>query len=135
AAERFAAMVRALGGPGDLLDAPDRHLPRAPIARPVHPEAAGFVAAVRTRQLGLAVIGLGGGRRHTTDPIDHAVGLCRVASIGEAVGPGPDDAPLAVGHARSAADAERAAAEVGAAFVLAAAAPPTPPPLIHGRIG
>ncbi|HET6521288.1 MAG TPA: thymidine phosphorylase [Geminicoccaceae bacterium] len=135
AAERFAAMVRALGGPGDLLDAPDRHLPRAPVARPVHPEAAGLVAAVRTRQLGLAVIGLGGGRRHTTDAIDHAVGLSRVAGIGEAVGPGPDDAPLALVHARSEGDALRAAAEVGAAFVLAAAAPPTRPPLIHGRIG
>ena len=30
AAERFQRMVTALGGPGDLVEAPDRHLPRAP---------------------------------------------------------------------------------------------------------
>ncbi len=40
AAERFAAMVAALGGPSDLIDAPSRHLPSAPVMRPssrLHP--------------------------------------------------------------------------------------------------
>ena len=36
AAERFARMVAALGGPRDLLERPDRHLPRAPIAAGRH---------------------------------------------------------------------------------------------------
>ncbi|HVW18208.1 MAG TPA: thymidine phosphorylase, partial [Solirubrobacteraceae bacterium] len=31
AAERFAAMVAELGGPADLLERPDAHLPRAPV--------------------------------------------------------------------------------------------------------
>jgi thymidine phosphorylase len=33
AAERFAAMVRELGGPADILEAPGRHLPAAPVTR------------------------------------------------------------------------------------------------------
>src|SRR5918995_1211248 len=41
AAERFAAMCAALGGPTDLLDDPDRHLPRAPHVREVPPETTG----------------------------------------------------------------------------------------------
>ena len=35
AAERFSAMVVELGGPSDLLDAPSRHLPGAPVVRPI----------------------------------------------------------------------------------------------------
>src|SRR5215213_3336812 len=46
AAERFAAMVAELGGPADLLDAPDRHLPSAPVtveARPAEPGSVGSI--------------------------------------------------------------------------------------------
>ncbi len=53
AAERFARMVAALGGPADLLERPAASLPAAPVRRRV--EAAGTVAAVATRDLGLAV--------------------------------------------------------------------------------
>ena len=41
AAERFARMCAALGGPADLLDDPDRHLPRAPHVLEVFPPARG----------------------------------------------------------------------------------------------
>jgi hypothetical protein len=34
AAERFARMVVALGGPADLMENPDRHLERSPIVVP-----------------------------------------------------------------------------------------------------
>ena len=50
AAERFSRMVAALGGPGDLLQHPQRHLPRAPIRRAVHPGSPGLVAAIATRE-------------------------------------------------------------------------------------
>ena len=78
AAERFARMVVALGGPADLLERPDRHLPEAPVRHAVHLERAGVVAAIDARALGLAVVGLGGGRRRVTDPIDPRVGLAEV---------------------------------------------------------
>src|SRR6185295_9289816 len=73
AAERFARMVAALGGPRDLLERPDQHLPRAPVQLAVTPAVAGVVAQVDVRQIGLAVIALGGGRRQAWDTVDPAV--------------------------------------------------------------
>jgi thymidine phosphorylase len=75
AAEHFMRMVVALGGPGDLLDHPARHLPAAKIRLPVLLDAAGYIQTVDARALGLAVVGLGGGRQLPDDRIDHAVGL------------------------------------------------------------
>jgi thymidine phosphorylase len=116
AAERFGAMVTELGGPADLVDAPDRHLAKAPVVVAAEPHEAGVVAAVDTRAVGLAVIGLGGGRAKETDKVDHSVGLTEVAAIGERVGPA--DRPLAVIHARDGETARRAADAVRAAYVL-----------------
>ncbi|WP_431860614.1 thymidine phosphorylase [Azospirillum sp.] len=120
AAERFARMVRALGGPADLLEAPDRHLATAPVVRAVPPPRRGVVAAIDTRALGVAVVALGGGRTRVTDPVDPAVGLDGVAGLGDAV---DADRPLAVVHARTGSDADRAAAAVQAAFTVADTAP------------
>lgn len=115
AAERFGAMVAALGGPADLLERPEAHLPAAPVVRPVHPEAPGTVTAHATRDVGVAVMALGGGRRVESDPIDHAVGLSAIAPVGAEVGP---DRPLAVVHARDEAAWEQAAAAVRAALTV-----------------
>src|SRR4051812_8022745 len=97
AAERFAKMVAELGGPADLLDRPDDHLPGAPITVEAFPDEPGTLEAVDVRAVGLAIIGLGGGRARETDQIDHAVGLTEVAAPGERVGPG--ERPLARVHA------------------------------------
>lgn len=132
AAERFARMVRALGGPADLLEAPDRYLDAAPIVRPVYPDRAGVVAAIDTRAVGIAVVALGGGRTKTTDPIDFAVGLADVAGLGAAVGPA--GRPLALVHARSEAQVEQAATLLRRAFTVADTAPAAGP-LIAERIG
>jgi thymidine phosphorylase len=126
AAERFGAMVAELGGPSDLIDDPDRHLPAAAVVRAVEPIESGAVTEIDVRALGVAIIGLGGGRARETDAVDHSVGLTEVAAIGERVEPGRR--PLAVVQARDEASAERAAAEVRAAYTLgdgAAAAGPT----------
>ena len=125
AAERFARMCVALGGPSDLVDDPDRHLPRAPHVLEVVPERTGRVRAIAVRDVGVAVLELGGGRRREDDAIDHAVGLVDVAGLGEEVGPG--GRPLAVVHARDAAAAERAAARVRAAFEVGDAPAALPP--------
>lgn len=133
AAERFAAMVAALGGPADLLERPDRHLAAAPVVHAVHAAAPGTVAAVDTRALGVAVIELGGGRRRVTDRIDHAVGLDRIAGIGERVDGGR---PIAHVHARSEADAARAAEAVRRAVTVAepvAGRPAAPGPVVIER--
>jgi thymidine phosphorylase len=116
AADRFAAMVAELGGPYDLLEAPDRHLRAAPMVRAVEPARSGVVAAVDVRAVGIAVVGLGGGRARETDPVDHSVGFTEVAALGARVGPG--ERPLAVVHARDEATADRAAEALRAAFTL-----------------
>jgi thymidine phosphorylase len=74
------------------------------------------VAAIDVRTVGLAVVGLGGGRVRETDEIDHSVGFTEVAGLGERVGPG--ERPLAVVHARSDEEAERAVAALRDAYAL-----------------
>ena len=115
AAQRFARMVAALGGPPDLLERPDAHLPRAPVVRPTFPEIPGTVTAMDTRAVGLVVVELGGGRRDPGDSVDPAVGLTEIAEIGTPVGP---DRPLALIHARTDADADRAEADFRAAVTV-----------------
>ena len=80
-------MVAALGGPADLLEAPDRHLAAAPVVRAAAPERPGVVTAMDCRAVGLVVTGLGGNRRHEDDVIDPAVGLTEIAPAGAEVGP------------------------------------------------
>ncbi|MFC7052262.1 thymidine phosphorylase [Hansschlegelia quercus] len=132
AAERFGRMCAALGGPADIVERPRNHLAEAPIVLEVFAKAEGVVAKVATRTLGLAVVALGGGRTRADDRIDSAVGLDRLAGVGDAVGP---DRPLAIVHARDEAGAERAAAAVRDAYALAdAGATPSRAKLIQERI-
>ena len=116
AAERFSAMAAELGGPSDLLEAPERYLRAAPVMRDVEPAQSGAVAAVDVRAVGIAVVGLGGGRARESDRVDHSVGFSDVAALGERVGPG--ERPLAVVHARDEASAGQAADALRAAFSL-----------------
>jgi thymidine phosphorylase len=130
AAERFAAMTAALGGPSDLLEAPDRHLAAAPVTRPAAPEHSGTVTGMDCRAVGLVVTGLGGNRRREDDTIDPAVGLTEIAPVGAEVGP---DRPLAVVHAASDAHAEEAIAALRSAVTVGGEAP-AERPVVAGRI-
>jgi thymidine phosphorylase len=114
ATEKFSEMVVALGGPADLVDHPERHLPRAEVELAVSPAHPGTVVAVDTRAVGLAVVTLGGGRTRPQDPVDPAVGLTALAAVGDEVGAA--GRPLVVVHARTNDAAESAAAEVRAAY-------------------
>ncbi len=120
AAERFATMVTALGGPADLLENPGSYLPHASVTRPVAPERPGYVVGVDARAVGLVVTGLGGNRRREDDQIDYSVGLSHVAPIGAEVGP---DRPLAVVHARG----DVSAVEAATALLSAVHVSPEPP--------
>jgi thymidine phosphorylase len=117
AAEVFGKMVCALGGPCDFVERIETHLPSAPITRPVLAPATGVVGSIDTRSLGMTVIRLGGGRTSPEQTIDHAVGLTEVVGLGAEV---DHSQPLAIVHARTANDAERAAADVEASFGIAA---------------
>ena len=80
-------------------------LPAAPVVVAAAPERAGFVLSIDAREVGLAVVELGGGRARAADAIDPAVGLTRLAGIGAEVSA---DAPLALVHARDEASAAAA---------------------------
>jgi thymidine phosphorylase len=121
AAERFARMVAALGGPADILGL---KLEAAPVTREAASARPGVVARIDVRAVGLAVVELGGGRTRADQAIDHRVGLAGIAGLGAAVGPGR---PLAIVHARDEADAVRAAARLAGAFTIADAAPARSP--------
>ncbi len=130
AAEKFARMVAALGGPDDFLEHPARYLARAPVVRPCSADRSGHVVGMNARQIGIAVVGLGGGRRHADDAIDPAVGLTEVIEVGAQVRPG---APLCVVHAASEADADEAVALLRQAIYIGDAAPGLRP-VVMGRI-
>ncbi|HEV7492180.1 thymidine phosphorylase [Baekduia sp.] len=125
AAERFGAMVAALGGPSDMMDNYEQRLDRAPVIREVFADRDGVVVAHDTRALGIAVMNLGGGRAVESDVIDPAVGLDAVAGPGAGVARG--GRPLAVVHARDEAGADAAEAAVRAAIVVGETAPPDVP--------
>jgi thymidine phosphorylase len=117
AAEIFQRMVTALGGPSDLMEHPDKHLPRAPLVRPVLAATAGTVAEIDTRAMGMSVVALGGGRTRSADPVDHAVGLTDIVALGDEVQAGQ---PLAMIHARDEKGLAAAAAMVEDAVMIGA---------------
>jgi thymidine phosphorylase len=105
ALEQFARMVAALGGPADFAERPAHYLPTAPFQLPVLAPRSGWVSCMATRDIGLAVVELGGGRRKATDTIDPRVGFTEFTQVGQAVQAGE---PLALVYAADAASAERA---------------------------
>ena len=115
AAERFGRMVTALGGPADLVDAPDRHLQRAPVIRPVPTANGGTVRRIDIRALGFAIVAMGGGRQRLDDEIDHPVGLTDVIAPGDTVETG---APLATIHAASEESWAQTAEQIAAAIEI-----------------
>jgi thymidine phosphorylase len=120
AAERFGQMIAAQGGPADFVERfPDR-LPAAPVVVEVKAPRGGFVGAIDGQALGFAVVHLGGGRMKGGDRVNPAVGLSDLAPLGEPVDAGES---IALVHASSQADAERATAAVLAAYEISDMAP------------
>jgi thymidine phosphorylase len=130
AAERFARMVEALGGPAGFMERAPSFLPAAPVQRDIASPVAGYVTSIATRAIGLAIIELGGGRRRGSDPVDPRVGFTHVASLGDRVERGQR---LAVVHAANEAAADRASATVLQAIHVGGEAP-TPSSILLSRI-
>lgn len=127
AAEVFARMVHALGGPADFVERPETYLVKAPVIRPVPAAESGYLAACETRDVGIAVLELGGGRKRPEDGIDHRVGFTGLLPLGSRV---EKDEPFAFVHAADEAAAERAAAALRAAYTVAAEAPAERPVIL-----
>ncbi len=121
AAEIFGRMVSVLGGPADFMEKSRSYLPKAKIERAVTADRYGFITGIATRDIGLAVVTLGGGRARPQDPVDHSVGLTRLLPVGAEVHRGES---LCLVHARSEDDAELAAAAIRAAYAIGDKRPP-----------
>ena len=131
AVQVFARMVAALGGPGDFVEHSHRYLAHAPVVRPCTAERSGYIVGMNARDVGVAVVALGGGRVHADDAIDPAVGLTEVVAVGAEIRAG---GPLCIVHAAGEGEAETAMAAVRRAIRIADAAPRERPVLID-RIG
>ncbi|SDI95551.1 thymidine phosphorylase [Ferrimonas sediminum] len=123
AAEIFGKMVAGLGGPTDFMTKMDTYLPQAQIIRPVYAEHSGIVTAMDARAMGLAVVGLGGGRRLPTDGIDYAVGLSNIISLGQTL---DSSTPIAMVHAQDDAQFQEAEAALRQSVTLGEAFEATP---------
>jgi len=98
AAEIFAQMISALGGPADFVEKRESYLPKAKYSAPVTPSEEGCLSSINTRRIGMAIVDLGGGRQKVDDALDLSVGFTDIAPTGAAVG---KDRPVAVAHAAS----------------------------------
>ncbi|EAQ31437.1 thymidine phosphorylase [Idiomarina baltica] len=109
ALEVFEKMVHTLGGPHDLIERMEDYLPQAEVIKPVLAQQNGYITQIHARDLGNAVVSLGGGRLTSIDKLDYSVGISEIAELGAAVEKGQ---PLAVIHAANESDWQRAANQV-----------------------
>ena len=128
ALDRFGRMVHALGGPADFAGNWRAHLPAAPAVAPILAEQSGYITAYATREVGLAVIALGGGRQHPDDVIDHRTGFSAILPVATQVEKGE---PIAFVHAADRAAAERGAWHYASAVTITQEAPPETPVILE----
>ena len=130
AAEVFGRMVAGLGGPEDFMEKYDNYLPTAKIIKPVYLDTNGYVTSMNTREVGMAVVQLGGGRKVATDSIDYSVGISDICKLGDKI---DNDTPVAVIHANDEATWEQAAAMLRKAVMLSDSKPEENP-CVYQRI-
>jgi pyrimidine-nucleoside phosphorylase len=82
--EKFRDIIAQQGGDPAVVDDP-RRLPSAPMQTLVRAGKTGYVTALDAERVGHAAMVLGAGRDRHEDAVDHAVGVCILATVGEHV--------------------------------------------------
>jgi len=127
ALEIFAKMVAKLGGPADFVEKPQKYLPQAPIIEPLFSPQPGYVQSMNTRNIGLSIIGLGGGRLRPDQELDYATGYSHFCQIGTLLN---SDTPIAYIHARNEEEYNQAAAELFNNIKIGEEKPKTSQPIL-----
>ncbi|MFC3053507.1 thymidine phosphorylase [Kordiimonas pumila] len=120
AAEVFAKMVAAQGGPSDFMEKYTVYLPVTDTLKVIPAKRSGYVTAMDARAVGMAVVALGGGRTDPAQSINHAVGFKGFCQIGDWVESGE---PLAYVYADTEMAAEQATHTIQKAVQLSDQAP------------
>ena len=115
AAEKFEKMVSALGGPKQILTSYQSDLPKASYIGKIIASKSGFVHSIQTRDLGLILIELGGGRKQINDKINFSIGYEHVIDVGSAVN---TSTPLVTVHTSSKEDFEQVKENIQLCFEI-----------------
>lgn len=123
AAEVFAKMIYALGGPSNLLEEPWQAMARANVIQEVLAPEHGFITQMQTRDIGMAIVEMKGGRTANGQQIDHSVGFDRILPLGTKVNRG--DVVVRV-HAKDQQQAQLASQQYLAALTISDQQAPVP---------
>jgi len=115
AAEKFEKMVHALGGPSDILSTHEKHLEISAIKKDIFSTKSGWLEKIKTRDLGLILIELGGGRKQVTDKINFNVGYNNVLRVGDKV---ESSLPLVTVYVKSESDYENVRKKIEECFII-----------------
>ena len=115
AAEKFEKMVHALGGPSDILSSYEKHLEINAIKKDIFPTKSGWVEKIKTRDLGLILIELGGGRKQVADKINFNVGYNNILRVGDKVDP---SSPILSVFTKSEDDYENVSKKIQDCFII-----------------
>jgi len=88
AAEVFSKMIAALGGPTNFLEAPWESMTKANVIKDIVATQQGYISAMQTRDIGMSVVGMKGGRVANGEQIDHSVGFDRILPVGTLINKG-----------------------------------------------
>ncbi len=115
ALEKFAKMVAFMGGPNDFVENHQKYLGKANFIKDIKAEESGYVCSYDTKEVGLTVVALGGGRAHPDDKLNYQVGLDNLLEVGTYVNKGDTIATI---HAKDENDFLKAEKQLRASLVI-----------------
>lgn len=124
----FGKMIAALGGDSNLLEKPWLSMKKAQVIQDVTATKTGYINAMQTRDIGLSIVAMGGGRLTNGQAIDHSVGFDQILPVGTLVNAGDIIARV---HASSHDMAVRAKGEYINAITIDDLASEIPPVIYH----
>ena len=127
AAEKFAAMVKALGGPADFMENHKKYLPQAKHTKAIFAPVEGYVAAMNTRAIGLSIVEMKGGRTAPGQSLDLTTGYSEFAQIGDYT---DSQKPLAIVNYQTEEQYEKAKQDLLAAITISDTKPEIKNPIL-----